>query len=128
MNVERDLRSACRGGGPAEEKGEGPRPLPVSLFRFLQPEGKAAAAGASFVHRIDKAHRRYPAVVPLQGQRGGEAAAGNRHRGTVGQRIQLPRASRMGLSIVKHAAAYHNAAVSLESAEGKGTTVTVRWR
>ncbi len=34
----------------------------------------------------------------------------------------------LGLSIVKHAAAYHNAAVSLESVEGKGTTVTVRWK
>ena len=34
----------------------------------------------------------------------------------------------LGLSIVKHAAAYHNAAVSLESVEGVGTTVTVRWR
>lgn len=31
----------------------------------------------------------------------------------------------LGLSIVKHAAAYHHAALSLESAEGKGTTVTV---
>ena len=31
----------------------------------------------------------------------------------------------LGLSIVKHAAAYHNAVVSIDSAEGKGTTVTV---
>ncbi len=31
----------------------------------------------------------------------------------------------LGLSIVKHAAAYHDAAVSLESTEGVGTTVTV---
>ena len=34
----------------------------------------------------------------------------------------------LGLSIVKHAAAYHNASVSLESTEGVGTTVTVQWR
>ena len=34
----------------------------------------------------------------------------------------------LGLSIVKHAAAYHNASVTLESAEGVGTTVTVQWR
>ena len=34
----------------------------------------------------------------------------------------------LGLSIVKHAAAYHNAAVSLESVEGAGTTVTVQWK
>ncbi|MBS7316038.1 MAG: PAS domain S-box protein [Clostridiaceae bacterium] len=33
----------------------------------------------------------------------------------------------LGLSIVKHAAAYHGAAVSLESTEGEGTTVTVRF-
>ena len=31
----------------------------------------------------------------------------------------------LGLSIVKHAAAYHNAALSLESTPGKGTRVTV---
>ena len=31
----------------------------------------------------------------------------------------------LGLSIVKHAAAYHNAAVSLESAEGVGTTISI---
>ena len=34
----------------------------------------------------------------------------------------------LGLSIVKHATAYHNASVSLESTEGVGTTVTVQWR
>ncbi len=33
----------------------------------------------------------------------------------------------LGLSIVKHAAAYHGATVGLESAEGQGTTVTVRF-
>ena len=33
----------------------------------------------------------------------------------------------LGLSIVKHAAAYHGATVRLESEEGKGTTVTVRF-
>lgn len=33
----------------------------------------------------------------------------------------------LGLSIVKHAAAYHDADVSIESAEGVGTTVTVRF-
>ncbi|MBR3704388.1 MAG: hypothetical protein IKM11_02745 [Oscillospiraceae bacterium] len=33
----------------------------------------------------------------------------------------------LGLSIVKHAAAYHDAAVSIDSTEGKGTTVTVRF-
>ena len=33
----------------------------------------------------------------------------------------------LGLSIVKHAAAYHGAAVSLESTEGEGTVVTVRF-
>ena len=31
----------------------------------------------------------------------------------------------LGLAIVKHAAIYHHAQISLESAEGKGTTVTV---
>ena len=31
----------------------------------------------------------------------------------------------LGLSIVKHAVAYHNAEISLESAPGKGTTITV---
>lgn len=34
----------------------------------------------------------------------------------------------LGLSIVKHAAAYHGAALELESREGIGTAVTVRWR
>ena len=33
----------------------------------------------------------------------------------------------LGLSIVKHAAAYHKAAISLESTPGKGTTVTVQF-
>lgn len=33
----------------------------------------------------------------------------------------------LGLSIVKHAAAYHKAKITLESAEGEGTTVTVRF-
>ena len=33
----------------------------------------------------------------------------------------------LGLSIVKHAAAYHHAALGLESEEGKGTTVTVQF-
>ena len=33
----------------------------------------------------------------------------------------------LGLSIVKHAAAYHNAAVTLNSTEGIGTTVTVQF-
>ncbi len=33
----------------------------------------------------------------------------------------------LGLSIVKHAAAYHGAAVRLESTEGQGTTVTVQF-
>ena len=31
----------------------------------------------------------------------------------------------LGLSIVKHAAAYHKAALDLESTPGKGTTITV---
>ena len=34
----------------------------------------------------------------------------------------------LGLSIVKHAAAYHGAALELESREGEGTAVTVQWR
>ena len=34
----------------------------------------------------------------------------------------------LGLSIVKHAAAYHGAALELESREGAGTAVTVQWR
>ncbi len=34
----------------------------------------------------------------------------------------------LGLSIVKHAAAYHGAALELESREGAGTAVTVRWQ
>jgi two-component system phosphate regulon sensor histidine kinase PhoR len=33
----------------------------------------------------------------------------------------------LGLSIVKHAAAYHHAAITLESAPDKGTTVTVQF-
>ena len=33
----------------------------------------------------------------------------------------------LGLSIVKHAVAYHNAVVSLDSTEGSGTTVTVEF-
>ncbi len=33
----------------------------------------------------------------------------------------------LGLAIVKHGAIYHNAAISLESTEGKGTTVTIRF-
>ena len=33
----------------------------------------------------------------------------------------------LGLSIVKHAAAYHKAEISLESAPGKGTTITIRF-
>lgn len=33
----------------------------------------------------------------------------------------------LGLAIVKHGAIYHNAGISLESAEGRGTTVTVRF-
>lgn len=31
----------------------------------------------------------------------------------------------LGLAIVKHGAIYHNAEITLESAEGKGTSVTV---
>ena len=31
----------------------------------------------------------------------------------------------LGLAIVKHGAAYHNAEISLESTEGKGTSVTI---
>ena len=34
----------------------------------------------------------------------------------------------LGLAIVKHGAIYHNAEIGLESALGKGTTVTVRFR
>ena len=34
----------------------------------------------------------------------------------------------LGLSIVKHAAMYHNAAVSLQSEVDKGTTVTVSFK
>ena len=33
----------------------------------------------------------------------------------------------LGLSIVKHAALMHNASVTLESAFGKGTRITVRF-
>ena len=33
----------------------------------------------------------------------------------------------LGLSIVKHGAAYHDAEVTLNSAEGKGTTITIRF-
>ncbi len=31
----------------------------------------------------------------------------------------------LGLAIVKHGAAYHDAEISLESAEGKGASVTI---
>ena len=31
----------------------------------------------------------------------------------------------LGLAIVKHGAAYHDAEVSLESTEGKGTSITI---
>ena len=34
----------------------------------------------------------------------------------------------LGLSIVKHVASYHGAALELESREGAGTAVTVRWQ
>ena len=34
----------------------------------------------------------------------------------------------LGLSIVKHGAIYHNADISLESAEGKGTSITVSFK
>ncbi len=34
----------------------------------------------------------------------------------------------LGLAIVKHGAIYHHAGIELESAEGKGTTVTVRFK
>ena len=33
----------------------------------------------------------------------------------------------LGLSIVKHAVAYHNAGISLESTPGKGTTITIQF-
>ena len=33
----------------------------------------------------------------------------------------------LGLSIVKHAVAYHNAQIQLESTVGKGTTITVQF-
>jgi len=33
----------------------------------------------------------------------------------------------LGLSIVKHAVAYHNAEITLESAPGKGTTITIQF-
>ena len=33
----------------------------------------------------------------------------------------------LGLSIVKHAVAYHNAEIALESAPGKGTTITIQF-
>ena len=33
----------------------------------------------------------------------------------------------LGLSIVKHAVAYHSASISLESAPGKGTTITIQF-
>ena len=33
----------------------------------------------------------------------------------------------LGLSIVKHAVAYHNAKISLESVPGKGTTITIQF-
>lgn len=34
----------------------------------------------------------------------------------------------LGLAIVKHGAAYHDAEISLESTEGKGTSVTISFR
>ena len=34
----------------------------------------------------------------------------------------------LGLAIVKHGAAYHNAEISLESAEGKGTSVMISFK
>lgn len=34
----------------------------------------------------------------------------------------------LGLSIVKHGAIYHNAAISLESSEGKGTSITISFK
>jgi len=33
----------------------------------------------------------------------------------------------LGLSIVKHAVAYHNAEITLESTPGKGTTITIQF-
>ena len=33
----------------------------------------------------------------------------------------------IGLSIVKHAAAYHKAEITLESTPGKGTTITIQF-
>ena len=33
----------------------------------------------------------------------------------------------LGLSIVKHAVAYHNAKITLDSAPGKGTTITIQF-
>jgi len=33
----------------------------------------------------------------------------------------------LGLSIVKHGAAYHNAEISLESEEGKGTSIGIEF-
>ena len=33
----------------------------------------------------------------------------------------------LGLSIVKHAAAYHKAAITLESTPGKGTTISIQF-
>ena len=33
----------------------------------------------------------------------------------------------LGLSIVKHAAAYHDAEISLDSTPGKGTTITIQF-
>ena len=35
--------------------------------------------------------------------------------------------SGLGLSIVKHAAAYHKAEISLDSMPGKGTTITIQF-
>ena len=33
----------------------------------------------------------------------------------------------LGLSIVKHAVAYHNAKIALDSTPGKGTTITIQF-
>ena len=42
-------------------------------------------------------------------------------------KYNVPGGTGLGLSIVKHAVAYHNAQIRLDSLPGKGTTVTIQF-